>query len=204
LRWRRHSDKERSHYSRETYDLDYRFPFGFKELWGIAYRSDYDLQQHIRESGRRLEYSDPETGEGIVPHVIEPAAGVNRFFLMLLCDAYWEDSDRQRVVLRLKPALAPYKVAVFPLLKNKPELASAARGIFDRVIRRFPAVWDDRGNIGKRYYAQDEIGTPFCVTVDFRTLGDNTVTVRNRDTAQQERVPADDLIAYLCHHIDED
>jgi glycyl-tRNA synthetase len=206
LRWRRHTDKERSHYSQETYDLDYRFPFGFKELWGIAYRSDYDLQQHIRESGRRLEYSDPRTGQKIVPHVIEPAAGINRFFLMLLCDAYWEDraNQNQRTVLRLHPALAPYKVAVFPLLKNKPDLVAAARAIYSRLSRRFATAWDERGNIGKRYYAQDEIGTPFCVTVDFQTLDDQTVTVRDRDTAQQVRLPVAELKDYVQGRITPD
>jgi glycyl-tRNA synthetase len=204
LRWRRHTDKERSHYSQETYDLDYRFPFGFKELWGIAYRSDYDLQQHIRESGRRLEYSDPQTGQKIVPHVIEPAAGINRFFLMLLCDAYWEDQANQRTVLRLHPALAPYKVAVFPLLKNKPELVAAAQTIYSRSSRRFATAWDERGNIGKRYYAQDEIGTPFCVTVDFQTLDNQTVTVRDRDTAQQVRLPVAELTDYLQGRITPD
>jgi glycyl-tRNA synthetase len=170
LRWRRHSDQERSFYSRETYDLEYAFPFGFKELWGIAYRTDYDLKQHIDHSGRDLRYTDPKTGKVLVPHVIEPALGVNRVLLMALCDAYWEDTANQRTVLRFKPALAPYKVAVFPLLKNKPELVEKARGVFKGLSRKFAATWDERGNIGKRYYAQDEIGTPFCITVDFQTL----------------------------------
>ncbi len=121
LRWRRHSDQERSFYSQETYDLEYRYPFGFKELWGIAYRTDYDLKQHIAHSGRDLLYTDPRTGRTLIPHVIEPAVGVNRLLLMALCDAYWEDAANQRLVLRFTPRLAPYKAAVFPLLKNKPE-----------------------------------------------------------------------------------
>lgn len=197
LRWRRHSDQERSFYSRETYDMEYQFPFGFKELWGIAYRTDYDLKQHIEHSGKDLRYTDPKTGKTLIPHVIEPAVGVNRLLLMALCDAYWEDSANQRVVLRFKPALAPYKVAVFPLLKNKPELVEKARGVFQILSRRFAATWDERGNIGKRYYAQDEIGTPFCVTIDFQTLENDTVTVRGRDSMVQERIAIGELTAFI-------
>jgi len=202
LRWRRHSDQERSFYSLETYDLEYRFPFGFKELWGIAYRTDYDLKQHIQHSGRDLRYTDPKTGRAFIPHVIEPAVGVNRILLMALCDAYWEDAANQRVVLRLAPALAPYQAAVFPLLKNKPELVEKARQVFGLLSRRFTTVWDERGNIGKRYYAQDEIGTPFCVTIDFQTLADDTVTLRERDSMQQERVNILDLTILLREKID--
>ena len=204
LRWRRHADKERSHYSKETYDLDYRFPFGFKELWGVAYRTDYDLQQHMQHSGRDLRYTDPHSGRSFIPHVIEPAVGVNRLLLMVLCDAYWEDSANQRTVLRLKPSLAPYKAAVFPLLKNKPELVEKARSVFATLARRLPTTWDERGNIGKRYYAQDEIGTPFCITVDFQSLSDDTVTVRERDSMLQERIPISQLLAHLRAKIDGD
>ena len=203
LRWRRHSDQERSFYSKETYDLEYNFPFGFKELWGIAYRTDYDLKQHIDHSGRDLRYTDPHSGRVFIPHVIEPAVGVNRLLLMLLCDAYWEDTQNQRVVLRFKPAVAPFKAAVFPLLKNKPDLVSKARGVFQSLSRKFPITWDERGNIGKRYYAQDEIGTPFCITVDFQTLEDDTVTVRERDTMVQERIAIADLAKYIRDRIDE-
>jgi glycyl-tRNA synthetase len=202
LRWRRHSDQERSFYSKETIDLEYRFPFGFKELWGIAYRTDYDLRLHIEHSGKDLRYTDPKTGRALIPHVIEPAVGVNRLLLMALCDAYWEDTENQRVVLRFKPAIAPYKVAVFPLLKNKPELVAKARAVFRTLSRRFAATWDERGKIGKRYFAQDEIGTPFCVTVDFQTLEDDTLTVRERDSMVQERVAISDLPAYLWTRID--
>jgi glycyl-tRNA synthetase len=202
LRWRRHSDKERSFYSKETYDLDYNYPFGFQELWGIAYRTDYDMQAHLKHSGRKLEYIDSQQGgKRIVPHVIEPALGINRVFLMLLCDAYWEDEENKRTVLRFKPNVAPYKVAVFPLLKNKPPLVEKARSIFNELLDHMTVTWDDRGNIGKRYYYQDEIGTPFCVTVDFDTLDDNTVTVRDRDTATQERVNVSQLLAYLQERI---
>lgn len=197
LRWRRHGDKERSHYSKDTYDLDYHFPFGWKELWGIAYRTDYDLRQHIEHAGQALDYLDPNTGKRIVPHVIEPAVGVNRLFLMMLCDSYWEDQERNRAVLKLKGAMAPYQAAIFPLVKNKPELVGRARMIYDELQEELAVVWDDRGNIGKRYLAQDEIGTPFCITVDYQTLDDQSVTVRNRDDATQARIDASQLYAYL-------
>lgn len=199
LRWRRHTDKERSHYSKDTYDLDYKFPFGWKELWGIAYRTDYDLKQHMKFSGKSLEYTDPVTSEKFVPHVIEPAVGVGRMFLMSLVDAYTEEENR--VVLKLNPKLAPYKVAVFPLLANKPDLIEKARALYLNLKSQFPCVWDDRGNIGKRYMAQDEIGTPWCVTVDFQTLEDETVTVRDRDTAGQERVKISSLEKYISEKL---
>ena len=197
LRWRKHSDKERSHYSKDTYDLEYHFPFGWKELWGIAYRTDYDLTQHQNLSGENLEYFDPQTNRHFVPHVIEPAVGVNRLFLMVLFDAYREDTERGRVVLELNSRLAPYEAAVFPLLKNKPELVEKAEGLFKDLLNDFKVTWDDRGNIGKRYLYQDEAGTPFCITVDFQTLEDNTVTVRDRDTAEQVRVAISELPAML-------
>lgn len=195
LRWRRHTDKERSHYSKDTYDLDYKFPFGWKELWGIAYRTDYDLKQHMQFSGQSLEYTDPVTNRKFIPHVIEPAVGIGRLFLISLLDAYYEDGDR--MVLKFNPKIAPYKVAVFPLLANKPELVEKARGIYKELKKNFVVTWDDRGNIGKRYFAQDEVGTPWCVTVDFQTLDDNTVTIRDRDSASQERVEVDKLSEYF-------
>ena len=204
LRWREHGDEERSFYSKRTEDLEYKFPFGFKELWGLAYRTDYDLNQHMKFSGVDLAYTDPTTGKKFVPHVIEPAVGINRLMAMVMLDAYTEDGDR--VYLKLKPRLAPYKVAVFPLLANKPQLVETARAIYDDLLKNFTVAWDDRGNIGKRYYAQDEIGTPFCVTVDFDTLGDDgkgspenkgTVTVRDRNTGTQERIAIDKLQEFL-------
>ncbi len=195
IQWRRHTDKERSFYSKDTYDLDYKFPFGWKELWGIAYRTDYDLKQHMEHSGMSLEYTDPSTGRKFVPHVIEPAVGVNRIFLMLLCDAYSEEEGR--VVLKLNPRVAPYKVAVFPLLANKLELVAKAREVYSQLKSDLVVLWDDRGNIGKRYFAQDELGTPWCVTVDFETLNDRSVTVRDRDTMKQERVAIDKLNDYF-------
>lgn len=197
LRWREHSDQERSFYSQRTEDLEYNFPFGFKELWGLAYRTDYDLSQHEKYANRELVINDPETNEKVKPHVIEPAVGINRLFLMVLSDAYVEEGER--IVLKLHPRLAPYKVAVFPLLKNKPELVEKAREVYGMLKDAIDGIviWDDRGNIGKRYLAQDEIGTPFCVTVDFETLEDGAVTVRDRDSAQQERVGILDLAKYL-------
>ncbi len=205
VQWRRHTDKERSFYSKDTYDLDYKFPFGWKELWGIAYRTDYDLKQHMEHSGQSLEYVDPMTGKKFIPHVIEPAVGVNRLFLMLLVDSYFEDSsagsEQVRVVLKLNPRIAPYKIAVFPLLANKPELLDKAQNVYNELKKNFVVAWDARGNIGKRYFAQDEIGTPWCVTVDFDTLEDNTVTVRDRDTGKQERMAIDKLTEYFQNEL---
>ncbi|MCB9800779.1 MAG: glycine--tRNA ligase [Pseudomonadales bacterium] len=198
LRWRRHSDAERSFYSKDTYDLDYNFSFGWKELWGIAYRTDYDLKQHMEHSGQSLEYRDPHTNEVFIPHVIEPALGINRAFLMVLTDAYEEDAERNRTVLKLKPSLAPYKAAVFPLLKNKPELVHKAKEIYNQLSAKFTITWDERGNIGKRYLYQDEIGTPMCITVDFESLEDESVTVRDRDTTDQVRIKIADLEAYIA------
>ncbi len=197
LRWRQHTDKERSHYSKDTYDLDYEYPFGWSELWGVAYRTDYDLKQHMQFSGESLEYIDPSTGERFVPHVIEPAVGVNRLLLMVLCDAYSFDSEKQRTVLKFAPSIAPYKAAIFPLVKNKPELVGLAQTIFASLSKKTAVAWDDRGNIGKRYLAQDEIGTPICITVDYQSLEDQTVTIRHRDSALQERLPIEKLEAYI-------
>lgn len=197
LRWRVHSDEERSFYSKRTEDLEYNFPFGFKELWGLAYRTNYDLMQHQEASKKELTITDPATNEKILPHVIEPAVGINRLMLMVLCDAYTEEESR--VVLTLKPNLAPVKAAVFPLLPNKPELVAKAREVLELLESHIngKVVWDDRGNIGKRYLAQDEIGTPYCVTIDFQTLEDGMVTVRDRDSAQQERVKIVDLSLFI-------
>lgn len=195
LRWRRHTDKERSHYSEDTYDLDYEFPFGWKELWGIAYRTDYDLTQQAKHSGADLTYVNPVSGKKIIPHVIEPAVGINRLFLMVLTEAFTQ--EEKRIVLKLNPKLSPYKVAVFPLVANKPDLVEKAKSIFDTLKSSMTVAWDDRGNIGKRYLAQDEIGTPWCVTVDYATLEDGSVTVRDRDTTKQDRINIADLAAYF-------
>jgi glycyl-tRNA synthetase len=195
LRWREHGDEERSFYSKRTEDLEYKFPFGFKELWGLAYRTNYDLLKHSEFSKKDLSIVDPQTNQKVVPHVIEPAVGINRLLLMVLLDSYRQ--DKERVILQLNPRLAPYKVAVFPLLANKQELVDKAREIYSTLKKDFMVAWDDRGNIGKRYFAQDEAGTPFCVTVDFQTLEDEMVTVRDRDTAMQERVSIAKLPEYF-------
>lgn len=195
LRWRLHTDEERSFYSKRTEDLEYKFPFGFKELWGLAYRTDYDLKQHINASNKDLAVTDPQTGKKIVPHVIEPAVGINRLMLMVLVDAYTEEETR--TVLKIAPRLAPYKVAVFPLLANKEELINKANKVFEELSGEFMTAFDARGNIGKRYLAQDEIGTPWCVTIDFDTLEDDSVTIRDRDTTKQERVQIKELVAYF-------
>jgi glycyl-tRNA synthetase len=188
---------ELAHYSKKTIDFEYDFPFGKKELYGLAYRTDFDLKNHFEEEP----YMDPETNEKSYPHVVEPTFGVDRSVLAVLCNAYAEEEDR--VVLKLKPHLAPYKVAVFPLLKNKPELVEKARAIYNDLKKDMMVAWDDRGNIGKRYYSQDEIGTPYCVTVDFDTLEKGEVTVRNRDTMQQEKVKASELSAFLLDKLNE-
>lgn len=198
LRWREHSDEERSFYSKRTEDLEYQYPFGFKEMMGLAYRTDYDLNAQMKGSGQNLQVMDPQTGKKMTPHVIEPAFGINRVFLMLMCDAFWIDEEKNRTVLKFSKKMAPYKAAVFPLLSNKPELTAKAKGLYEQLLKSRPVAWDDRGNIGKRYLAQDEIGTPACITVDFQTLDDDTVTVRDRDTAEQIRVKIADLEGVLA------
>lgn len=195
IRKHEQSPEERAHYSKATTDIEYEFPFGWKEIEGIANRGDFDLKAHTKYSGQDMSYFDDEKKERYLPYVIEPSAGVDRIMFAILCDAYHEDKDR--VVLKLHPKLAPYKVAVFPLLKNKPELVAKAREIYDLLRKEFMTAWDDRGNIGKRYYSQDEIGTPWCVTVDFQTLEDGTVTLRDRDTAKQERIAIADIAAKI-------
>jgi glycyl-tRNA synthetase len=190
-----HDAEALAHYSKRTVDFEYDFPFGQKELYGLAYRGDFDLQNHEKASGENLKYRDPETSDEFWPHVIEPSLGVDRSLLAVLIDAYSEKDEH--VILKLKPKLAPYKAAVFPLLANKPELVDLARKVFDGLKKDFPIDWDDRGNIGKRYFSQDEIGTPFCITVDFDSLEKNDVTVRDRDTGEQVRVEIGGLNEYL-------
>jgi len=194
--------EDRAHYSKRTIDFEFDFPFGQKELYGLAYRTDYDLGKHSEHSNEKLVYVNSETGEKITPHVIEPSLGVDRTILAILTSAYTEDEmdGETRVYLKFKPSVAPVKVAVFPLLKNKPELVSKAREIFDSIRKEIPQVmFDDNGNVGKRYRRQDEIGTPLCVTVDFETLEKegSPVTVRDRDTGKQETMKAEELLEYL-------
>ncbi len=200
-----HSDEERSFYSKRTVDIEFDYPFGQKELYGLAYRTDYDLAKHSQFSGADLSYFDEENKNRFIPHVIEPALGLDRACLAVLSDAYTEDemNGEKRVYLKLSANVAPYIAAVFPLLKNKPELVEKAREVFNMLKKDScfsgRIAFDDNGNIGKRYRRQDEIGTPYCITVDFDTLGDtadlkDTVTLRNRDTGEQERVAITDIV----------
>lgn len=198
---------DRAHYSKRTIDFEYDFPFGRKELYGLAYRTDFDLKSHQEASRVDLTYFDEETKERFLPHVIEPSLGVGRTMLALLLEAYTEDElgGEKRVYLKFKPELAPIRVAVFPLLKNRPELVAKAREVYALLKKSLGRVqFDDNGNIGKRYRRQDEIGTPYCVTIDFETLGEEkpelkgTVTLRNRDTGEQERVAISDLLSKIA------
>ena len=205
LRLRDHDKEELCFYSKATTDFEYLFPFGWGELWGVADRTDYDLTQHIKTSGKSLDYFDPQTNERYVPYVIEPSLGVERLFLAILTEAYDEevvDAEKNdtRVVLHLHPALAPFKCAVLPLSKK---LGDKAQEIYTELSKNFMCDYDDAGSIGKRYRRQDEIGTPFCITVDFETVGDentpadNCVTVRDRDTMEQIRLPISELVDFI-------
>ncbi len=207
-------DGDRAFYSLKTYDLEYEFPFGIQELEGVAYRTDYDLTQHMTKSGKPLDYFDEESKEKFIPHVIEPSAGADRTVLALLCEAFEEEEvvsekgeKETRLVLHFHPRIAPVKVGIFPLLKNKPALVEKAHEI-ERALRPHMSVfYDEAGAIGRRYRRQDEIGTPFCVTVDFETLGEsgpeltNTVTLRERDSMKQRRIPIEELQGYLLGQI---
>ena len=201
LRWHKHENLV--FYAKEAYDIEYQFPFGFKELEGVHARGDYDLTQHTKFSGVALDYLDPTTNEKYVPHIVESSVGVGRMLLAFLTEAYAEEAlegGETRVVLKLDKRLAPVKVAVFPLMKNKPELVAKAKEVFQQLNGEWMCEFDDNGNVGKRYRRQDEIGTPYCVTIDFDTIGAgedaalaDTVTVRDRDTMRQERVPIERL-----------
>jgi glycyl-tRNA synthetase len=203
LRLRAHTADELSHYSSATSDVEYLYPIGWQELEGIANRGDFDLTQHARHSGEKLEFFDQPTGERYVPHVIEPAAGLGRSVLALLCDAYDEDElgGEARTVLKLHPRMAPVKVAVLPLVRKdgQPELA---RDVRDALRGRMQTEYDEGGSIGRRYRRQDEIGTPYCVTIDHQSLEDRTVTVRERDTLAQDRVAIDQLADVLTARLD--
>jgi glycyl-tRNA synthetase len=204
LRLRAHGPDELSHYSSATSDIEYLFPMGWSELEGIANRGDFDLRQHAEFSGEKLEYFDQQTKERYVPHVIEPAAGVDRAMLAFLVDAYdtEEVEGRERTVLRLHPRMAPVKTAVLPLV-SKEGMAEKAREVYDQIKRRVPAEYDEGGSIGKRYRRQDEIGTPWGITVDGQTMDDDTVTLRDRDSLEQTRVPTEGLTEALVNRIEE-
>ena len=207
LRFREHTPEELAFYSKGTSDIEYLFPFGWGELWGIADRTDYDLKCHQEHSGESLEYLDPQTNEKYLPYCVEPAVGVERLMLAFLCDAYDEEvvgqdkngKDDVRTVLRLHPALAPFKAAVLPLSKK---LTDKAMPIWQELAKQFSVDFDDAGSIGKRYRREDEIGTPYCVTVDFETEQDGCVTVRDRDTMEQERIKIEEVAAYIAKKIE--
>ena len=200
LRLRDHEPEELSFYSKATTDFEFLFPFGWGELWGIADRTNYDLGRHQEHSGKSLDYFDPEQNEHYIPYVVEPSLGVGRAALAFLCDAYDEevvDAEKNdiRVVLRLHPALAPFKATVLPLTKK---LSEPAMEIFQRLSKQFMVDFDDTGSIGKRYRRQDEIGTPFCLTYDFESEEDGCVTIRDRDSMEQQRVKIEELERFLA------
>lgn len=199
LRFRDHEPTERAHYARAATDVEYNSPWGWQEFMGIHHRGDWDLKRHMEYSGQDLRYRDPQTGEEYIPWDIETSAGVDRSALFFLLDAYFEENGK--VKLKLHPKLAPFKAAVFPLLGNKSDLVKKAREIYLDLKQDLMVVWDDRGNIGGRYASQDEIGTPFCITVDFQSLEDEMVTVRDRDTGKQDRVEISKVKEYLKEKI---
>ena len=198
LRWREHEEHERAHYSKKTMDIEYLYPFGWKEIFGIAYRGDFDLKNHSKHSGVDLSCLDQKSGERFIPHVIEPTFGLSRLVGAIIVNAYKEEivNGKIRIYLNFNPEIAPIKIAVFPLQKDE-KLSSTAKKIYSKLKTEFVTEFDDAGNIGKMYRRQDEIGTPFCVTVDYETLENNTVTVRDRDTMKQERINIDNLVSYI-------
>jgi len=205
LRFRDHAPEELSHYSNATTDIEYKYPFGWGELWGVASRTDYDLKSHAAASAKDLKYQDPQTNEKYLPCVIEPALGADRLALTVLVDAYTEEEvdGEKRVVLKLQPDIAPVKIAVFPLMKKKP-LEEKAQGVYNTIMEsgRWACEYDISGSIGKRYRRQDELGTPYCVTVDYETVeDDDSVTVRHRDTMEQTRVPIPRLVDFFLEHL---
>lgn len=202
IRFRDHDQDELSFYSKATSDLEYKYPFGWGELWGIADRSDHDLKQHIEHSNKNLDYLDPETNQKYVPYVIEPSVGADRLFLAVLCDCYNEEvleNGDTRIVMKLHPSVAPYKVAVLPLTKKLNEKATE---VYQLLAKHFMVEYDITGQIGKRYRRQDAIGTPYCVTVDFDTNDDQSVTIRDRDTMEQIRLPIDQLVSYIGNKVE--
>ena len=201
LRFRDNSKEELAHYSAATSDIEYKFPFGWGELWGIADRTDFDLKQHQEHSGKSLEYFDPQTNEKYIPYVVESSVGVDRAALAILCDAYEKETLLEgdtRIVLKLHPSLAPYKACILPLSKK---LAEGAKKIYSDCCKEFNCDYDDSGSIGKRYRRQDEIGTPFCITYDFESENDGCVTVRSRDTMDQERISVGKLKDFILDKI---
>ncbi len=199
IRLREHGKDELAHYAKAAFDIEYNTPFGWKEAEGIHSRADWDLSRHGKYSNNDFTYTDPDSGEKFLPWIVETSGGVDRTILFLLFDAYHEQEikGKKRVILKLRAELAPYKMAIFPLLANKPELVSKAEKLYKQLNKKYSAIFDDRGNIGKRYFSQDEIGTPWCLTVDFQSLDDDTVTVRDRDTTEQVRIKINALNSYF-------
>ena len=199
-----HARESLAHYARACTDITFTFPFGKQELLGVAARGCYDLKAHMESSGKSLEYFDEETKNKFIPHVIEPSCGVDRLFLALIISAYAEDEvgGEKRKILKFHPSIAPIKVAVFPLVKNKPAIVKKSRDIFLNLQKRYNVAWDTSGAIGRRYRRADEAGTPFCITVDFDSVEDDSVTVRYRDSTEQKRIPVLDLYSFLGKEID--
>ncbi len=200
LRLRQHPKEQLVFYAKDAYDVEYKAPWGWAENEGIHWRGDYDLTQHSKFSGKDLSYTGPVSGEKYIPWIVETSGGVDRTLLMLLFDGYEEEDlgeGKSRTVLKIHKDIAAYKAAIFPLVANKKDIVKKARGVFDSLAKDSKVVWDSRGNIGKRYRYQDEIGTPFCITVDYESLDNNTVTVRERDSMKQERVNINDLDQYI-------
>jgi glycyl-tRNA synthetase len=200
IRFREHEKDELAHYAKACVDVDYNFPFGWSELEGVANRTDYDLKQHMDMSGKDLQYFNEETKEKYLPYVIEPSAGVDRSTLAFLVDSY--DEEKERVVLRLDPRLAPFKAAIFPLVK-KDGLSEISKDIEEKLKKHFTVFYDEKSSIGRRYRRQDEIGTPFGITVDYQTKDDGTVTLRDRDSMAQERISIEQLAGTIGKKIDQ-
>jgi len=202
LRWREHEIFERSFYSQKTMDIEYNFSFGWKEMFGLAYRTDFDLKNHMEKSGKDLRYHDQKTNNKYIPHVIEPTFGLSRLVGIVLEDAFTVENvkETQRVYLKLDPSIAPVKVAVFPLQKDE-KLRKISGHLYENIKKKFVAEYDNTGNIGKMYRRQDEIGTPFCITVDYQSVEDNTVTIRERDTMSQKRIPMSNVVTFLDDRI---
>jgi len=202
LRWREHEEFERSFYSKKTMDIEYNYPFGWKEMFGLAYRTDYDLSNHMKHSGKDLQYTDPKTKETFIPHVIEPTFGLSRLTGIVLVDAFTKETvnGKDRFVLKLNPKIAPIKAAIFPLQKDE-KLVAIADSLYNELKKQFTVEYDNAGNIGKMYRRQDEIGTPYCITVDYQTAEDKTVTIRDRDTMKQERIPLESVADVISTHI---
>lgn len=188
---------ERAHYSTKTIDFEYDYPFGRRELYGLAYRTDFDLKNHAKESGENLSYTDPDSGEEFIPHVIEPTFGLDRSVLVALIEAYTEEDDVPRLVMKFPHWMAPVKMAILPLVRNDKKVVKSAKEVFELLSPLYVSLYDESGSIGRRYRRQDEAGTPFCVTVDFDTLKDNAVTIRDRDTMKQTRIKVKELINYF-------